>query len=82
MLALLVKAKSVVDDANATAGQKSWANLILDQINPRCFSNSLYVRFLMDNKDAAAGAITTVLESDAQVQTRVDTAVDALIAEM
>lgn len=82
MTALLVKATLVAADGAATAGQKAWANNVLDQINPRGLANSLYVRLLMANRAVALATIEGVLDSDASTQTQINNFVDTLISAL
>jgi hypothetical protein len=82
MLAVLVKATLIEADGAATPGQKSWANNILDQINPRGVGNSVLVRLLMENRAVPAATIQGVLTSDSSTQTQVNNFINAIIAEL
>lgn len=76
MIAITVKAQTIIDLASPSANQITWAsNAILDAVK---MADKIMPYVLAANKAATVAQI--VGASDASVQTNVDLAVDKLIA--
>ena len=76
-VAVTKKAQSILDSATPTANQVAWANAALS--SPLDMATKLYFYVLAANSAATIGQITSA--ADAVIQSNVDAAADALIAQ-
>lgn len=73
-VAMSIKSQAILDDGASTSLAKTWATETLQ--TPEARLDSIFNYVLAANKDATTGQITGA--TDTQIQSNVDTAIDAI----
>lgn len=76
--AILIKAVSISEDAGASTAAKAWAVSVIDKVYPQHEANLALVHILFGagGRGSNINALRAILNSDAQLQTRVDSYID------